>query len=440
MYGFPTARSILHQVKRPFRMEIEKSYHRFTFSFVAVCYASIVALFWLVRSEWKGQDVWVDQIFILIVASFLLSSALFVFRKHWYIRFLFILKTVLFFLFTNIVFVFGYGAGKGWGLEISFMAILVVEISAFFALLPSVVLTSSIVGFTVLNVLVTRGVDSSLPPIPSSDVLALIAIAVVAGIAANVLRTVVGNLDRQIRMNERLDKAVSQLIDANIHFQNYAAAAGLESAHQERTRISRDIHDTAVHSLINIIMLAESIADKISADQTQVADMLGMVISQAKDAVKETRQSLRELRNMEDEAPRGLKAIHGLIAVFSEATGVEVAVHYGNLPWRFGGEIDETLYRMIQEGLTNAFRHGKATKIQINLWIAPNDRCPEIIVGIYDNGQGSQDIKKGIGLQGMEERIRKLNGAFDAKNTVGGFSINASIPLIIQEGGEFDEN
>jgi signal transduction histidine kinase len=421
-------------------MEIEKSYHRFTFSFVAVCYASIVALFWLVRSEWKGQDVWVDQIFILIVASFLLSSALFVFRKHWYIRFLFILKTVLFFLFTNIVFVFGYGAGKGWGLEISFMAILVVEISAFFALLPSVVLTSSIVGFTVLNVLVTRGVDSSLPPIPSSDVLALIAIAVVAGIAANVLRTVVGNLDRQIRMNERLDKAVSQLIDANIHFQNYAAAAGLESAHQERTRISRDIHDTAVHSLINIIMLAESIADKISADQTQVADMLGMVISQAKDAVKETRQSLRELRNMEDEAPRGLKAIHGLIAVFSEATGVEVAVHYGNLPWRFGGEIDETLYRMIQEGLTNAFRHGKATKIQINLWIAPNDRCPEIIVGIYDNGQGSQDIKKGIGLQGMEERIRKLNGAFDAKNTVGGFSINASIPLIIQEGGEFDEN
>jgi len=440
LYGFPTARSILHQVKRPFRMEIEKSYHRFTFSFVAVCYASIVALFWLVRSEWKGQDVWVDQIFILIVASFLLSSALFVFRKHWYIRFLFILKTVLFFLFTNIVFVFGYGAGKGWGLEISFMAILVVEISAFFALLPSVVLTSSIVGFTVLNVLVTRGVDSSLPPIPSSDVLALIAIAVVAGIAANVLRTVVGNLDRQIRMNERLDKAVSQLIDANIHFQNYAAAAGLESAHQERTRISRDIHDTAVHSLINIIMLAESIADKISADQTQVADMLGMVISQAKDAVKETRQSLRELRNMEDEAPRGLKAIHGLIAVFSEATGVEVAVHYGNLPWRFGGEIDETLYRMIQEGLTNAFRHGKATKIQINLWIAPNDRCPEIIVGIYDNGQGSQDIKKGIGLQGMEERIRKLNGAFDAKNTVGGFSINASIPLIIQEGGEFDEN
>jgi signal transduction histidine kinase len=421
-------------------MEIEKSYHRFTFSFVAVCYASIVALFWLVRSEWKGQDVWVDQIFILIVASFLLSSALFVFRKHWYIRFLFILKTVLFFLFTNIVFVFGYGAGKGWGLEISFMAILVVEISAFFALLPSVVLTSSIVGFTVLNVLVTRGVDSSLPPIPSSDVLALIAIAVVAGIAANVLRTVVGNLDRQIRMNERLDKAVSQLIDANIHFQNYAAAAGLESAHQERTRISRDIHDTAVHSLINIIMLAESIADKISADQTQVADMLGMVISQAKDAVKETRQSLRELRNMEDEAPRGLKAIHGLIAVFSEATGVEVAVHYGNLPWRFGGEIDETLYRMIQEGLTNAFRHGKATKIQINLWIAPNDRCPEIIVGIYDNGQGSQDIKKGIRLQGMEERIRKLNGAFDAKNTVGGFSINASIPLIIQEGGEFDEN
>ena len=68
------------------------------------------------------------------------------------------------------------------------------------------------------------------------------------------------------------------MINANIGFQNFATAAGQESAHQERTGCPSDIHDTAMHSLINIIMLAESIDGKISSDQSQVSGMLDMII------------------------------------------------------------------------------------------------------------------------------------------------------------------
>jgi signal transduction histidine kinase len=164
--------------------------------------------------------------------------------------------------------------------------------------------------------------------------------------------------------------------------------------------------------------------------------MLEMIISQAKDAVKDTRQSLRELRNKEDESPRGPRAIHELISVFSKTTGVEVGINYGNLFWRFGVEIDEVMYRMVQEGLTNAFRHGKATRIQINLWIVRGDMLPEINISIYDNGQGSSEIKKGIGLQGMEERIQRLKGSFEARSQPDGFHINASIPFIDAEDGD----
>jgi signal transduction histidine kinase len=88
-------------------------------------------------------------------------------------------------------------------------------------------------------------------------------------------------------------------------------------------------------------------------------------------------------------------------------------------------EIDLVLYRMIQEGLTNAFRHGKATLITVRLWIFQS----ELIVRIHDNGQGSPEIKKGIGLQGMEERIKKIHGRLEAKNVVDGFVVIAWIPL-----------
>jgi signal transduction histidine kinase len=417
-------------------MGIEKKYRHYVFLFIAFCYLLIALLLWLLRWEWAGQGAWVDQVYLLIGVSFLLSAALFLLRGKGYGRFLFVLKAIVLFLFTNVFFVLGYGAGNEWGLEISLLAILIIEISVSFALVPSVALCCSIVGLGVLNVLITLRFDASFPRIPPSDLLTLAAIGIVAGIAANVLRDVVASLALQERTNERMNKAVSQLIDANIGFQNVATAAGQESARQERTRLSRDIHDTAVHSLINIIMLAESINDKIASDQSQVSVMLDLIISQAKDAVKETRQSLRELRNMEDESPRGVRAIHELISVFSKATGVEVGINYGNLPWHFGVDIDEALYRMIQEGLTNAFRHGKATRIQINLWIVRKDRLPEISFSMYDNGQGSEQIKKGIGLQGMEERIQKLHGSIAAESRADGFHIDASIPFNDAEDGE----
>jgi signal transduction histidine kinase len=279
-------------------------------------------------------------------------------------------------------------------------------------------------------------VDPSFSRIAPRDLLLLLAYSAMAACAVNALHVVVTRLSNQVELTNRLDKAVSQLIDANIGFQKYAATAGEESASQERRRVSRDIHDTAVHSLVNIIMLAESISDKISPDQTAVYDMLQMIIAQGKDAVGDTRQSLRDLRAIEQQPRKGLKQIHRLIKVFSQATGIEVGINYGNLPWEFGNEIDETIYRMIQEGMTNAFRHGKATRIQISLWITTTDLVPELNVSISDNGFGSQEVKQGIGLQGMEERLRKLGGSIEAKNVPGGFSVSGVIPLrtAVEEG------
>jgi len=129
----------------------------------------------------------------------------------------------------------------------------------------------------------------------------------------------------------------------------------------------------------------------------KLAEILQQIITQAKESVRDTRQALRELRSLEKSPLKGLKAIQQLRKVFANATGVQVYIDYGNLPWEFDSEIDHVLYRMIQEGLTNAFRHGKATEVHVRLWIFNTKEQSELIVRIQDNGQGALEIKKGIG-------------------------------------------
>ncbi len=273
--------------------------------------------------------------------------------------------------------------------------------------------------------------DVTLSGVALHDLLSLAIYGCIVAIFANGLHGVVKKLDDQTHVVDRLDKAVSQLINANIGFQQHAVAAGEKSATHERKRISRDIHDTAVHILINIIMLAESAVDLTAPQHTKLSGILQQIITHAKEAVKDTRQALRELRAIEEASPKGLKAIYRMAKVFQEATGVQVAVDFGNLPWELEKELDQTLYRIIQESLTNAFRHGKATTIDVHLWIAEVQSKSELIVRIHDNGQGASEMKKGIGFQGMEERMKPFQGRLEAKNVFDGFVVTVRIPRIM---------
>ncbi len=77
--------------------------------------------------------------------------------------------------------------------------------------------------------------------------------------------------------------------------------------------------------------------------------------------------------------------------------------------------------------MTNAFRHGKATEININFFKDKDN----IKLSIRDNGKGSDKIIEGIGLKGMRERIENLNGTFKAEVLSDfGFSLNVMIPLL----------
>ncbi len=401
----------------------EQYYYYFIFAIILTCHGFAGIQFWIKLPELEAPPIWIGQFYVLLGLSWFLSLVLFFYKRTAIGRNVcFATKIVVFVLI-------GYGEGGYLGVELTMLMLLLLEISAYFRLIPSIMLTCAIIGITLLNQQPIEAWDVRLSGVSLHDLLSLAVYAIIVATVGNALHIAVRSLDTQAHIADRLNNTVSQLIDANMGFQEYAATAGERSTVLERKRISRDIHDTSVHTFINMIMLAETAIDVVECHQEKVSQILQQLIGIAKDGVRDTRQALRELRAIDEAMPKGIKAIHQLSHVFAEATGVQVHIDYGNVPWEISPDIDLTLYHMIQEGLTNAFRHGKATVINVRLGIVETASTSELVLLIRDNGQGAGHIIKGIGLQGMEERLQKFDGQVKTRDLPGGFEVMARIPL-----------
>ncbi len=120
-----------------------------------------------------------------------------------------------------------------------------------------------------------------------------------------------------------------------------------------------------------------------------------------------------------------MRRIAELTRIFENATLVSVRLHTGNAPASFGVQVDDAVYRMLQECLTNALRHGNATEITVSFWVVEH----AVRLSVADNGAGAKEIVPGIGLAGMGERVAHLGGTLKAENTAFGFLVTADIPL-----------
>jgi two-component system sensor histidine kinase UhpB len=100
-----------------------------------------------------------------------------------------------------------------------------------------------------------------------------------------------------------------------------------------------------------------------------------------------------------------------------------------NLATTYGDTIDLTIYRCVQESLTNAIRHAAAKQVVVTAGETTN--MSQLVLKITDDGQGiGADAPRGLGVAGMEERIRALGGQFAIEPRPGGGTVvHAVIPL-----------
>jgi signal transduction histidine kinase len=221
-----------------------------------------------------------------------------------------------------------------------------------------------------------------------------------------------------------------QLSIANAQLQLYALRIEDQATLQERNRIAREIHDSLGHILTAQSIQLENALTFCKANSEKAQNFLQDAKALGKNALKEVRQSLAMLRADPLQGKSLHAAIQSLIKEFSQNTGIVLEYDFcPSLPYlQLTSETNTAIYRIAQEALTNACKHGKATQITIRLQI----RNLGVYLIVDDNGKGfdlNQNIS-GFGLKGMRERALALLGKFHISSLPGaGCQVVTYIPL-----------
>ena len=204
-------------------------------------------------------------------------------------------------------------------------------------------------------------------------------------------------------------------------------------AEQERVRIARDMHDVVAHSLAVVIAQADGARYAAAADPTVATDALATISSTARSALADVRLLLGQLRHRQGDGPQPTIADLEELYAQVRAAGVELRVDVDPAPQRTSAEgepaaaVQLAVYRILQEALTNALRHGApGGPVDVRLaWL--RDRVElDVRNPIVP---GTQPGRFGHGLIGMRERAQLAGGRLDAADEFGAFTVRAHIPI-----------
>ena len=235
----------------------------------------------------------------------------------------------------------------------------------------------------------------------------------------------------EVQENERMTQELIMVHQVNHELENYAAVSEKIAEDKERKRLAREIHDTLGHALTGIAAGVDACIAMIDINPEATKKQLMVISKVVRQGIVDVRNSLNKLRPgaLEQHGFKG--AIENMIEEFTSVSDLTISLDYRLDIVDFENTKEDILFRVIQESVTNAVRHGDATHIDISLYIEDNS----LYLKIQDNGQGCEEIHYGFGLKQMKERLGMINGkvAYDGHH---GFLTIVTIPL--QEGELYD--
>ncbi|MGD9503123.1 MAG: histidine kinase, partial [Methyloceanibacter sp.] len=192
---------------------------------------------------------------------------------------------------------------------------------------------------------------------------------------------------------------------------------------EERREIASELHDEAGPCLFGITANASSIQNlanqRPDRSSPEISRRVGEILSIAERLKLLNRALLKKLRPIPVGRTKLADLLEELIVGFRRRhPDVHIAVTFGRLAETYGEAVDLTLYRCIQEGITNAIRHGKAACVSVDLAAIQASRRngakktrARLVLELSDDGIGmAESTPKGYGLTTMTERIRSLGG------------------------------
>jgi signal transduction histidine kinase len=208
------------------------------------------------------------------------------------------------------------------------------------------------------------------------------------------------------------------------------AAARIAVA-EERARIARELHDIVAHAVSVMVLQVGAVRHKLPDALAEDRDALRDVERAGRTALAEMRRLLAAMRSDGDEAelaPQpGLDGLDSLLDQIGRA-GLRVHLHVDGEPFPLPRAIDLSAYRIVQEGLTNALKHARASHADVTVHYLPD----QLQLDIRDDGQGgSASDGPGHGLVGVRERVKIYGGEMTAGTpNGGGFLLSTRLPVI----------
>ena len=205
---------------------------------------------------------------------------------------------------------------------------------------------------------------------------------------------------------------------------------------RERADLARDLHDEIGPFLLAVNIDATAIATAEREGRvSEIPELVGSVRDSVAHMQRHLRAALNRLRPIGLEEFGLAQAIDNLLEFWRRRhPDIEFADRIEIDADGFGAILDPTVFRIVQEGLSNALRHARPTRISITVARAPGDE-EAISVVVADNGEGSdRPATLGFGLTGMRERVAAAGGKLTLGNrSGGGFAISAWLPLRMRQ-------
>lgn len=297
-------------------------------------------------------------------------------------------------------------------------------------------------------VLAFHALGSELPPrrslIIGSILVAFVTIWTVAGaltlesvgwsdvISTTLLVAVPLLLGREVFFRQRRMEA---LVDRAAEAEREREERARQAVAEERARIARELHDVVAHQMTVMTLQAEGARRLAGDSDSRVAAALDTIRKTGHDALTEMRRMvglLRDSAGAEDPAlsPQpGLADLDHLVAQMRKA-GLRVSLERTGSERELPSGLDLSAFRIVQESLTNALKHG-GSEVSATVEVNHGADCLDLL--ITDDGRGARthpDNGSGQGLVGMRERVAMLQGELTAGPLpAGGFRVHASLPI-----------
>lgn len=222
---------------------------------------------------------------------------------------------------------------------------------------------------------------------------------------------------------------VAQLEQRTAELENARHELARSAVAEERLRIARELHDVVAHSMGMIAVQAGVGAHVIETRPADAKRSLEVIEGASKSALGELRRMLGLLRATDeqtDTAPSpGLDDVPRLVEEV-RTTGLDVALSLDPPPRPVAAGVGLTIYRIVQEALTNVVRHAGARRARVAVWFSKDQARVEVT----DDGSGGATATEGHGIHGMRERVSMHGGTLQAAPLAeSGFLVSATIPL-----------